>query len=569
MNIILLAYANDPGHPLSFLQDEDAEVNKILSPLISTNEWHIVREQYARTEDIIYQLELHADQIAIFAYSGHANGRQLIMEDQAANAEGVAELLGNCPNLKLVILNGCSTIGQVKRLLEVGVPVVIATSAPIEDKAATHFAISFFRNFCVYHKNIKEAFESGIKAAKVVSKTPLEINYASELSGEKSQYIWGLHYKEDMEIHLDWRLAAEIEAPETFQTNELLLQSIWEAIQPYLGINSKQAHRMRRADISDKILTELPHPISEYLRKLIAKPMPREKKEEFYNEPSLKRAQYLLYTYTTCIELLAFILLAQVWDELLKGRLIALPQPLKEAIKNLLSINTRQRKTYSLIPLIRQIRWCFEEGGVLPFIEEYPTLIEEFHQQGELHQACMYIEKVRDEVMGQRHIPEASAKALSIELEKQLSIILQRLGFLAKYQMTSTKNIHFIKYKHQLQPRYQNNFVELRFRPSGLALYSETVEQQIDHASVLLWKQDGQQSQFLNLSPFIIDQNSFDAKADLANLCVFQAHEKMARAYTFRYIYLPTANPLVVNKRKDYFEVVKEQFENFEQLVLG
>lgn len=60
-----------------------------------------------------------------------------MMADAVANANGLARLLGQRPNLQLVFLNGCSTEGQVAELLAQGVKVVIATDAPVNDRKAS------------------------------------------------------------------------------------------------------------------------------------------------------------------------------------------------------------------------------------------------------------------------------------------------------------------------------------------------------------------------------------------------------------------------------------------------
>ncbi|MEZ4471740.1 MAG: hypothetical protein R3F60_13265 [bacterium] len=46
-------------------------------------------------------------------------------------------MLSSQPGLQLVFLNGCSTEAQVRRLLDLGVPAVIATNRAIDDGVAT------------------------------------------------------------------------------------------------------------------------------------------------------------------------------------------------------------------------------------------------------------------------------------------------------------------------------------------------------------------------------------------------------------------------------------------------
>ncbi len=60
--------------------------------------------------------------------------------------------------MKLVLLNGCATLGQVAALEEAGVPIIIATNAPVGDKAAKDFAVLFFENLAG-GKTVRFAFE--------------------------------------------------------------------------------------------------------------------------------------------------------------------------------------------------------------------------------------------------------------------------------------------------------------------------------------------------------------------------------------------------------------------------
>ncbi|MEZ4471734.1 MAG: AAA family ATPase [bacterium] len=53
-------------------------------------------------------------------------------------------LLSRQPGLQVVFLNGCSTEPQVRRLLDLGVPAVIATNRAIDDGVATRFAERFY-----------------------------------------------------------------------------------------------------------------------------------------------------------------------------------------------------------------------------------------------------------------------------------------------------------------------------------------------------------------------------------------------------------------------------------------
>ncbi|MCB9292589.1 MAG: hypothetical protein H6559_05595 [Lewinellaceae bacterium] len=92
--------------PLENLKDEDTGIHGILARREAKNHFTILRESFAEREVIIEHLQDYRDHIVLFHFSGHAGGDGLMMEDGKGNAEGIAELLGQCPNLELVILNG-------------------------------------------------------------------------------------------------------------------------------------------------------------------------------------------------------------------------------------------------------------------------------------------------------------------------------------------------------------------------------------------------------------------------------------------------------------------------------
>lgn len=568
MNVVLLTFANNNSKPLKNLAEEDRRVYSILSKMASEEkDWHIQHNSFARPRDIAQDIALYRDKLTIFSYSGHADRDVLITDDGAASAEGIAALLGKCPNLKLVLLNGCSTEGQVDRLLEVGVPCVIATSAPILDFAATQFSISFFESLIERKYTINKAYNIALDIAKTISSSKIEAKRGMfKRSSDSNRPLWGIFYPDGQEIKQEWSIFnTKLVIEEKFVPNELLLTKIWEAIAPFIE-KKKQFTQM---DKMDSIITELPHPISEYLRKLIAKSAPGEREEIFYSELSFHRLQYLLFTYTTCIELLAFTMLSQIWDELVNKRINILSPKLKNYLKEFFGLTDRERKVYNLTMLIQAMGNCMETNGIDPFVSEYQQLRKLFVEQTDFFKACQYIEKIKSEVIPNDELSDDRAKYLCVQIEKKLAIVMSELGFLVKYKMASMKDIYFIKLKHQLAPKYRWNFVELRFRPAGMDIIDETVKESIDNASVIILNEEGGKIKYLNLSPFIIDENSFDQRAKLANLCVFQSFEKMAEAFTFRHIYQPTSPHLIVHKSSSYISLITDQFNTFYKLVFN
>ncbi|MCP4151314.1 MAG: CHAT domain-containing protein, partial [bacterium] len=129
-----------------------------------------VVHRHISIEKIFDLFNEYRERIVIFHYGGHASGTHLQLETtdgtpQPAWAQGLAELMGQTTNLKLVFLNGCATKKQVVGLLREGVNAVIATSVPVEDEMATRFAMRFFKNMA-RQDTIDEAFENACSEAK-------------------------------------------------------------------------------------------------------------------------------------------------------------------------------------------------------------------------------------------------------------------------------------------------------------------------------------------------------------------------------------------------------------------
>ncbi len=184
----------------------------------------VVVEEKASLERIYPVFQKYRDRIALFHFGGHADGDRLLLqsafEPREAYAEGLATLLGQQRGLKLVFLNGCSTRPQVKRLLDAGVPTVIATARPIVDTVATEFAVAFYQALTTGYSGEKGEIKGGcslatafaqaeglIKAARggnprdLVAATP---NY--EDVTDDNGFPWVVQYRKGSEHVARWNL---------------------------------------------------------------------------------------------------------------------------------------------------------------------------------------------------------------------------------------------------------------------------------------------------------------------------------------------------------------------------
>jgi WD40 repeat protein len=210
--IILLTFANDEDAHLDMLKAESNAVYDALEDVENEDIVVIKREESASISIIADRLNKYQDDICIFHYSGHASGQHLELEGATANADGLAKLIAAAPNIQLVVLNGCSSYGQVALLLELGVKAVIATTTAIGDTKAKEFAEQFYSALGEY-KTLGQAFQQAIayletkydKFDKEAAqpKKGLKLKRIDEAE-EKEALPWGLYENDDSV--LQWKL---------------------------------------------------------------------------------------------------------------------------------------------------------------------------------------------------------------------------------------------------------------------------------------------------------------------------------------------------------------------------
>ena len=88
----------------------------------------------------------------------------------------------------------------------------------------------------------------------------------------------------------------------------------------------------------------------------------------------------------------------------------------------------------------------------------------------------------------------------------------------------------------------------------------------MDNQSVLLFNETNKT--YLNLSPFIIDANAFEAKEGVATIYFVSHFEPGENAYCFKWIYDPEETEEWIQARENTkYDIVKKQFDAFKQLL--
>lgn len=575
MDVLFFAYAHSSAAPLPALQEEDDKVYSMLTPKALQQHYLIHRDAYTTRQKIREFLILYRDNIFLFSYSGHAGGDKLLLADELSRAGGLAQLLGQCPNLKAVILNGCSTRGQVAQLLECGVPLVIATSAPVNDQSAKDFAVSFFQSLSL-GDTIERAFEIGIGAASLGASIEVHRDVFLENLGDPEAPLWGIYYKgrEALGIHLPEK-PQQASAPD-FIPNEKLIAVLLSALEGYsedlefLAFQEKKGKPVSASRKRMAILNCLPAPVAEHLRKLIT---PMRDSNEGYDQISEGRLKQLSRTYAIITEMMAFIMLAQLWEAKLEHGELTLPAKPREVIHEFLHRPQLQVDSYDYIELIRSIRQVFEydanQGLVNFFVPELEEIKELPYINDDFMAANFFLNTLRRR-LSTGGIAADEVPTLCLRAEESLAEIFRHLGFMAEYTLASINNIDIEKYRHQLHPTFRHNIVRLIDLLGGLDQTDLVLKRFTDNRSILLIKEPGAESKLkeLNLSPFIIDKHAFETDAgdtEVANIYFFSHYSLEKDTYYFYRAYNPDEELLAASNQQ--LVAVKAQLDAFFQLL--
>ncbi len=204
--VVFFTYANQADNYLPNLEEEQRSIRKKLARLHDFDFIEYFDLGNTTIDDIFDHIPRFRERLAIFHYSGHAGGKHLELADRLADAGGMAQLLGQYPHLKLVFLNGCSTLGHVDALLRNGVPAVIATSVSINDARATAFAKQFYHSLS-HRATLKEAFNEAAAKLQTQGAVPAGFIRLRGMTPENTaqELPWGLYAADD--TALDWKFS--------------------------------------------------------------------------------------------------------------------------------------------------------------------------------------------------------------------------------------------------------------------------------------------------------------------------------------------------------------------------
>jgi len=552
--VFFLAFANDQTRHLPLLDQERKEIRQRLLPLENEQYIQLLTESAATIDDLTGLITHVKDRLAIFHYGGHADSEQLFLADQSADGAGLADLLGTQSNLKLVFLNGCSTRAQVQRLLEKGVPAVIATSVPIGDEAAKAFAVSFYEALATRH-TLREAFDIAAARQKMANGLEVIWHRGQGLAPitDDAPLPWGLYTHDEAPDILDWKIALVnagtfilANAGYRYQAgqvmNKQIVETIANAIQadnPKIQFMFQEARRRNKEpklrELRAAVIDAFPTPIGMHLRRLIQS-----------DQVSVDRLQRMVNLYSVSVELLAFIMLAQLWDERYKNDALDIPASQARILTDFVQATQDTAATFNYFDLIRGISDIFELNHIEPFVREFQAFKQEVFEDSELLNAHLALEEMKGFLQGT--IAADEIESYCVQAEQHLCTLFSKIGFAARYTLATIKTIELDKERHA-NPHYRHNLVILNRLMESIGVLDDVLVSDVysDSRAVVLLRNEDTVFPYLNLSPLIIDENALSGQYN-------------SKLFFFRYTEAGQLVYELIENRKDQLLVSDEKY---------
>lgn len=523
--VVLLAFANDPGNQLDNLVRERKAISDALATFEDNSYIRLHVEDAAGIDDIFGLFDRFTDQVVMFHYGGHANADALDLEkpggaNEAAHAGGLAKMLGLSENLQIVFLNGCATQGQVKALLDAGVKAVIATAAPINDAMATDFAGQFYSTLAA-GESIGKAFEAARAliatrygdAQKIEQFRGFSFGDAGSSAAQPvaSDLIWGIYTQPNGDSVLDWTLptqaatqvivrGAAFTQDASVPVNNDLIQTAFNAVvqqSPDVAKDFELQQKTGGADfrkIRQQLIDSYPSPVGEQLRKLFAS-----------DTVDQARLRQLVVTYETITKLFAFAMLSQLWNARIDKPDLAITNAQRQLIDAFNALDAAAEATFDYVALIVAIDQIFSASGVAPFMSECSGLGAALGS-GPPYDAWQFMNEMRAEIAGGK-VDASEVESFCVQAEKHLGVLLDAMAFIVGYKLATIKTIAINKSRHK-PAAFHHRQVLLDCITAGFLDTDEVRASFTDNESVIILKDPTDVTNYLTLTPFVIDQNA-------------------------------------------------------------
>ncbi len=307
------------------------------------------------------------------------------------------------------------------------------------------------------------------------------------------------------------------------QINENLIRTVFDEMVKHKSSLAKMVLEEEEDEeitdfrvLADLVIKNFPWPIGVELRRLFSGSM---------RQLDRLRLDQIFKTIERSMQFLSFVMLSQMVKEKTDGRLQVSESFSKEFNNRFLVLSLGNFSW-----LIRGIGNIFEEQKVEWFMTEMTECLN-----NKFYNALDFWIPERNEIGHyQINLTQEEIEKRCVEYEERLTLILQKMAFLAKYKLVSVKEIRVTKSK--VQAATFHHIIDLLNSSDSDFKAREFHEHSFTEShSVLLMKTMKSLEEYLNLSPLIIDTSSevldtkekFDIKKDIFMYSKFRNDQLM------------------------------------------
>ena len=303
----------------------------------------------------------------------------------------------------------------------------------------------------------------------------------------------------------DGRPSPQDKVPITNSFNELLTKRLIDAIRPYnkkandfLATNGDwQTNADLVPTVKRIIISGYVGVLGMQLRKLMSIG------EEDFSDSKMKRyLENCLLTAKRGLQLICYALISKLWDHQLNNN-VKLSQAGTNALVKFFK-NAAEESITGFADLLKALIDIFSENNLdLPF-PQLKELQPNLQAGSSFMDACTKLLAVSDLLKNSSYTANDCSEA-----EKNLTVILENLNFLAEYKMISIKDIDYNQQRNDKEGLYLHNYILLEGDSQANNNSQGKVRKEnspVISYAVLLFKDNYRQN--INMVPFIIDYNA-------------------------------------------------------------
>ena len=538
--VFLFAFAQHADDPqLEQLRAEERKIREILQAAHDARKIECIFLGAVTQDELYWQINRFHNRLAVFHFGGHSDHQLLALQDEPTRSANLSVVLGMQQQLQLLFLNGCANAPQVQAFWDEGVPAVIATRTTIADDHAVTFSPAFYQAL-VEGKTIQQSFESASAriADKIGNGDRPAIYRSLSLRGDSTPpFPWGLYVKKEDESAMEWQLPEPFQIPDNMDfysevplsrkdANKLLVKHLFAGMatanrrcandwEDYNDPNGEVTFN----DLQDTIYKRFPSILGVHIRDLFS---------EDGQEKGRVRLQYMNNVYCVFAQLVTSLALAGFWKAIMEKenlkQAVYIEPAYREDLQSLLDLKPENHGTFDFLRLLTAIHYIGKKNDLNGFFYEMPAFLDTLLKKETVFSAYRFLETELRARLLAANIASEEVSDLCAESEKQLGILLGAGAFLINYQLTS---INDIMVRNQLR-KAQASFIHRKYVLRG---WDETTWDHAplhrqgftcDHSVVITPNLKNEEAPLWVLSPFLVDQNAFKARAKTPKIYFWQ-----------------------------------------------